>query len=117
MIGMDDSGSKRDGRNVPFAGSAQAENESQSAARQAGLIGVRHDGGIEQRGRFQGVFGQEIGADQQPPLFGELPIRQEHVADLFKAFQKELADVLMPRARIRRRFLPAGARPGLPEAT
>ena len=53
MIGMDDSGSKRDGRNVPFAGGAQAENEPQSAHWQARLIGMRDDGRIEQRGGFQ----------------------------------------------------------------
>ena len=95
MIGMDDSGSKRDGRNMPFASSAQAENESQRARWQPRLIGVRDDGGIEQRSGFQGVFGQEIGADQQPPLFGEFLIGRQHLADLFKAFQKELADVLV----------------------
>ena len=71
MIGMDDSGSKRDGRNMPFASGAQAEHESQRASRQARLIGVRNDRRIEQRRGFQRVFGQEIGADQQPPLFGE----------------------------------------------
>ena len=33
LIGMDDTGSKRDGRNVSFPGGAQAENEPQSAGR------------------------------------------------------------------------------------
>ena len=36
-----------------------------------GLIRVRNDGGIEQRRRFQRVFSQEVGADQQAPLFGK----------------------------------------------
>ncbi len=81
---------------MPFARSAQAENESQRARWQPRLIGVRDDGGVEQRRGFQGVFSQEIGADQQPPRFGEFLTRGQHLADLFKAFQKELADLLVP---------------------
>ena len=34
LIGMDDTGSKSDGGNVPFPGGAQAENKPQSAGRQ-----------------------------------------------------------------------------------
>ena len=92
---------------MPFAGGAQAENEPQSAGWQAGLIGVRNDGGIEQRRGFQGVFGQEIGADQQPSWFGDLSSGGSMSADLFKAFQKELADILMPRGELRGRSPPA----------
>ena len=75
LIGMDDAGAKRDGGDVPFAGGAQAENEPQRAGRQTRLVGVRHDGRIEQGRGFQRVFGQEIGADQEPPCFGQLSIR------------------------------------------
>ena len=67
---MDNAGTKSDGRNVSFPGGAQAENESQGAGRQTGLVGMRHDGRIEQRRGFQRVFGQEIGADQESSLFG-----------------------------------------------
>ena len=81
---------------MPFSGGAQAEDESQRAGWQTRLIGVRDDGGIEQRSGFQRVFGQEIGADQQPSLFGEFLTERQHLADLFEAFQKKLADVLMP---------------------
>jgi hypothetical protein len=93
---MEDSGSKRNGRNVPFSGGAETENEAQGAGWQAGLVGVRHDGGIEQRGGFQRVLGQEKGADQQPPLFGNIAIGRQQVVDLFKAFQKDCADLLVP---------------------
>ena len=63
--------------------------------RQVRLVRVRDDGGIEQGRRFQGVFGQEIGADQQLSLFGEFLIGQQEVADLFESFQKEFADLLV----------------------
>ena len=49
---------------MSLAGGAQAEDKSQSAGRQARLVRVRDDGGIEQGRGFQGVFRQEIGADQ-----------------------------------------------------
>ena len=42
----------------------------------SGLVRVRNDGGIEQGSGFQGVFGQEIGADQQPSLFGQVLLRR-----------------------------------------
>ena len=61
---------------MSFPGGAQAENKPQRAGRQTRLIGVRNDRRIEQGGGFQGVFGQEIGADQQSSLFGQLLIRR-----------------------------------------
>ena len=100
MIGMDDAGSKSDGGNVPFPGGAQAENKPQSAGWQIGLVRVRNDGWIEQGSGFQGVFGQKIGADQQSPLFGQVLILRQPLADLFEAFQKELADLLVPLGEV-----------------
>src|SRR5258708_17543747 len=105
MIGMDDTGPERDGRNVPFSGGAQAENEPQGSSWKTGLIGMRHDGGIEQRSGFQRVFGEEIGPDQQLSLFGEGRIRQYHRADLFEPFSKELPDLLMPPRELGGGFL------------
>ena len=55
---------------MSFPGGAQAENKTQRAGRQTGLVRVRDDRGIEQGRGFEGVFCQEIGADQQPSLFG-----------------------------------------------
>jgi hypothetical protein len=80
---------------VSFPGGAQAEDEPQSAGRQICLVRVRNDGWIEQGSGFQGVFGQEIGADQQSSLFGHILIRQQRLADLFEAFQKKIADLLV----------------------
>jgi hypothetical protein len=93
---MDDTGSKSDGGNVSFPSGAQAENKPQSAGREIRLVRVRNDGWIEQGSGFQGVFGQEIGADQESSLFGHFLIRQYQLADLFEAFQEEIANVLVP---------------------
>ena len=103
LIGMDDAGSESDGGNVAFPGGAQAENEPQGAGREAGLVGVRNDRWIEQGSGFQGVFGEEIGADQEPSRFGQFRVRCQRLAHLFEAFQKELADVLVPLRRNPRR--------------
>ncbi len=56
----------------------------------SGLVRMRDDGRIEQRGGFQRVFGQKIGADQQLSLFGEVVTGRHQLADLFKAFQERV---------------------------
>ena len=94
---------------MPFAGGAQAENESQRAGRQTGLIGVRNDGGIEQRGRFQGVFGEEVGADQQPSLFGELPVSVGNISRTCSKRSRRVCGCADGARRTRRRFHRAGA--------
>jgi hypothetical protein len=72
---------------------------------------VRDDGGIEKRSGFQRVFGKEIGADQQSPLFGEFLIRQKHPADLFKAFQKEFVDLVVSLREFGGDFVQQGTDP------
>src|ERR1035437_9207268 len=106
---MDDTGSKSDGGNVSFPSGAQAENKPQSAGREISLVRVRNDGWIEQSSGFQGVFGQEIGADQESSLFGQSLIRQHQVADLFEAFQEEIANLLVSLGEFREDFLQEGA--------
>jgi hypothetical protein len=97
---MDDAGSKCDGGDVPFAGGAQAENEPQSATIEAGLIGMRDDGRIEESGGFQGVFSQEIGADQEASLLGHLHIPWNQFPDLFEAFQGAGVDLVVPAGEL-----------------
>src|SRR5665647_622015 len=93
---MDDTGSKSDGGNVSFPSGAQAENKPQSAGREISLVRVRNDGWIEQSSGFQGVFGQEIRADQESSFFGQFLIRRYRLADLFEALQEEAANSLVP---------------------
>ena len=49
---------------MPFADRAKTEDEATAAFRRTGLIGMGDDARIEQRRRFEGIFVQEIGADQ-----------------------------------------------------
>ena len=76
MVGVDDTRSKSDGRNMSLSRGAQAEDKTQSAGRQVRLVGVRDDGRIEQCCRFSGVFANEIGTYQQLSLFGNFLIGQ-----------------------------------------
>src|ERR1700737_4668792 len=94
MVDVDDTRSKSDGGNVSLPRSAQAEDKTQCTGRQVRLVRVRDDGGIEQGCRFQGVFANEIGADQQLSLFRNFLIGQQEVADLFESFQKGFVDLL-----------------------
>ena len=55
-VGMNDAAAKRDGRDMAFPRRAQAENKPQRARRQTRLIGMRHDGRIEQGSGFQRTF-------------------------------------------------------------
>jgi len=80
---------------VSFPSGAQAENKPHGAGRKVSLIRVRNDGWIEQGSGFQRVFGEEIGPDQESPLFGHFLMLQHQVANLFETFQKELANVLV----------------------
>ena len=90
---------------MPFSGGPQAENEPQSARRQVSLIGVRDNGGIEQRSGFQRIFGEETGADQQAPLIGYLLIERHQFAELFKSCAKDFVDVQVPLAEFSADFI------------
>ena len=57
---------------MAFAHSAQTENEPAAAGRRAGLVGMGNDARIEQCRRFEGIFVQEIGADQPALQLGEI---------------------------------------------
>ncbi len=77
VIGVDDAGAKFDRGNVTFAGGAQAEDEAQFARRETGLVGVRDDRGIEERGGFERVFAGEERADVELAGFRERPAAED----------------------------------------
>ena len=56
---------------MPLANRAQAEDESARSRGSPGLIGMRHDTRIEQRSRLEGVFVQEVRADESTLLLRE----------------------------------------------
>ena len=57
------------GGEVTIDGRPQAQDETQRAFWHAGLVGMRHDGRIEQRRRLRRILVQKIGADE-PLAFG-----------------------------------------------
>ena len=77
---------------MSLAGGAQTENKAQRAARQVGLIRVRHNRGIEQRGGFERVLMRKMGAEQQLPLFGDRLAGGQIGANLLEAPTEELGD-------------------------
>src|ERR1043166_4207107 len=56
----EDANTKRNRRNVPLTGRAQAQDETQRTLRQPGLIGMRHDGWIEQRCGLRRILVSEV---------------------------------------------------------
>ena len=56
VLRADDARPEGDRGNVPLAGGPQAQDETQRALGQTGLIGMRHDGRIEQRRRLGRVL-------------------------------------------------------------
>ena len=56
---------------MPFAGGAQAQDETQFALREAALVRVRDDRGIEKRRGFQGILAGEERADVELARLGE----------------------------------------------
>lgn len=76
-IGSDETGAELDGRNVSFAGGAQAHDESQAAIGHAILVRVRNDGRIEECGGFQRVLSGEECADEELARAGERTLRED----------------------------------------
>ena len=76
-IGSDEAGAELDGRNVPFAGGAQAHDESQAAIGHAILDRMGNDGWIEECGGFQRVLSGKECADEELARAGEGTLREE----------------------------------------
>ncbi len=49
---------------MTFADSTKAQDKAKAAVRYSGLIRMRHDARIEQRGRLERILVEEIGAHQ-----------------------------------------------------
>jgi len=62
---------------MPLPDRAKAEDETTSAFRRAGLIRMRDDARIEQGRGLEGIFVQEVGADQLTLGLGENRMRRE----------------------------------------
>src|SRR5204863_54464 len=71
VIGVNDATAKLDGRDVPLARGAQAEDETEFAFGHTSLVRMRNDGGIEQRGGLQSILAGEERAEIELPGLGE----------------------------------------------
>ena len=85
---------------MSFADGTQAENEAQSTFRRAGLVGVRHNAGIEQCRGFEGIFVEKIGADQLALDFGKAAVRRQGFFHLVGAGFERLEQVAMTAEKI-----------------
>jgi len=89
---------------MPFTGGAQAQDEAQRAGRQAGLVRVRHDRGIEEGRGFHGVLGDEVRPDQELALLRRLAVGQQKMTDLAVALEQELAYLAVPAGELGQDF-------------
>src|ERR671918_906698 len=115
-VDADEAFAKFDRREVALAGCAQAHDEAQGTGRDACLVRVRDDRGIEQRRRLQAVFAHEVGADQQRLQRRRYRSRRQEVSQLLIAVEEygldarmlmaqASYDLLQPALRLRRRQL------------
>ena len=85
---------------MPFADGAKTEDEAQAAFRCAGLVGMRHDAGIEQRRGFERVFVEKIGADQLALDLGKGAVSRQGLFHFVGARFERLQQVAMAALEI-----------------
>ena len=72
-----------------------AHDESQRPVRNSLLVGMGHDGGVEDRRRFEGIFARKERPDQQFTGSGEGSMRENMAADPFKMNPEQRLDIEM----------------------
>ena len=85
---------------MSFPDGAKAEDEAEPAFRRAGLIGMRDDTRIEQCRRLEGIFVQEVGADQLALYLCEIGMRRKGVFHFVGARLEGLQQVAVPALEI-----------------
>lgn len=85
---------------MPFTGGAQTEDEPPPARRHPRLIGVTHDTWIEQGRRFEGIFVQEVRADEAALVLCERSVGREGIFHLNRARLESLQQVAMATQEI-----------------
>ena len=99
-VRRDGTSAKRQRRHMAFADGTEAQNKAQAALRNSRLVRVWHDAGIEQRRRFEGIFVQEVGADELALYFGKRTVRQQRLLHFVGPALKRLQQVAMPALEI-----------------
>ena len=86
---------------MPFADGAETENEAQGRlSAHAGLVGMRHDAGIEQGRGFERILVEKIGADQLALDFGKAAMSREGLLHFVGAGLERLQQVAMTAQEI-----------------
>ena len=80
---------------MSFARGSQAQDETEGARGQPGLVGVRDDGRIEQRRRLKRILMRKIGADERLPLRQKLPPLAQAETHLREAGEEMLFKLLV----------------------
>ena len=86
---------------MPLTGGAEAHDEAQTACGHAGLIRMRHDGGIEERSGLQRVFTAEKSADEELPRAGERALREDFRLHFRKVAHEHRLDVKVAAVEVR----------------
>ncbi len=74
---------------MTFTRGPEAQDKTQRAGRQVGLVRMRHDRGIEERGGFERILVTEIGAEEQLSFFGQVLTGVQALAHLLESgFEK-----------------------------
>ena len=105
-LAVQEAGAKSDRGDVAFARGPQTQDESQRARRKVRLVRVRHDRGIEQRRRFEGILVAEIRAKQQLAFDGELLVGAQTGTGLFEPPAEELPGLRVALAELGLHLLP-----------
>ena len=73
-VGRGDAGAEGDGRDVAFAGGAEAEDDAQLAGTEAGLVGRRNDAGVEEGAGLERILVGEIRTDEKFARFADCAV-------------------------------------------
>ena len=78
---------------MPFSDRTQTQDETPTASRRTGLIGMSDDARIEQGGRLERVFEKKIGAHEPPLLTGECCVGRKSVFHVLCARVESLEQI------------------------
>ena len=78
---------------MPFTRRAKAHHKSQGPGRHIALIRMRHDRGIEERRRFQGILAGKHRANEQLAVLRKFTLREHMPFDHLEMIQHHLLDI------------------------
>src|SRR5258706_148932 len=91
MLRANRSRAESDGGNVTFTRGPQTQDETKRSPGQIGLVRMRHDGRIEQRGGFRRIFVREVSSDERLPFWR----RHARVGQVMTHLHEAIAEQLL----------------------